>query len=142
MSNGGKHALYNAFLSILDPGDEVIVPAPYWVSYPEMIRLADGVPVELPTTEATGFRVTIDQLDAAVTPKTKALLFVSPSNPTGAVYPPRRDGGDRPLGRRPGALGGHRRDLRAPRLRGQPSLLDARPGAGARGPLSGHQRRG
>ena len=87
VSNGGKHALYNAFLSVLDPGDEVIVPAPYWVSYPEMIRLADGVPVELPATEATGFRVTIDQLEATVTPKTKALLFVSPSNPTGAVYP-------------------------------------------------------
>jgi len=87
VTNGGKHALYNAFLSILDPGDEVIVPAPYWVSYPEMIHLADGVTVELPTTEATGFRVTIDQLERAVTPKTKALLFVSPSNPTGAVYP-------------------------------------------------------
>jgi len=86
VTNGGKHALYNAFLSILDPGDEVIVPAPYWVSYPEMIHLADGVTVELPTTEATGFRVTIDQLERAVTPKTKALLFVSPSNPTGAVY--------------------------------------------------------
>ncbi len=87
VSNGGKHALYNAFLSILDPGDEVIVPAPYWVSYPEMIQLADGVTVELPTSEAMGFRVTIDQLERAVTPKTKALLFVSPSNPTGAVYP-------------------------------------------------------
>jgi aspartate aminotransferase len=86
--NGGKHALYNTFLSILDPGDEVLVPAPYWVSYPEMIRLADGVVVELPTTESTGFRVTIDQLEAAVTDRTKALLFVSPSNPTGAVYPP------------------------------------------------------
>ncbi len=86
--NGGKHALYNAFLSIVDPGDEVLVPAPYWVSYPEMVRLADGVVVELPTTEETGFRVTLEQLDAAVTDKTKALLFVSPSNPTGAVYPP------------------------------------------------------
>jgi aspartate/methionine/tyrosine aminotransferase len=88
VSNGGKHALFNAFLSLLDPGDEVLVPAPYWVSYPEMIRLADGVVVEIPTTEATGFRVTIDQLDAAFTERTKVLLFVSPSNPTGAVYPP------------------------------------------------------
>ena len=87
VANGGKQALYNAFLSILDPGDEVLVPAPYWVSYPEMIKLAAGVPVELPTTEATGFQVTIDQLDAALTEKTKALLFVSPSNPTGAIYP-------------------------------------------------------
>ena len=86
--NGGKHALFNAFLSTLDPGDEVLVPAPYWVSYPEMIKLADGVPVELPTTEETGFQVSIDQLEAAVTERTKMLLFVSPSNPTGAVYPP------------------------------------------------------
>ena len=87
VTNGGKQALYNTFLTLLDPGDEVIVPAPYWVSYPEMIKLADGVPVELPTTEATGFQVTLEQLEAAVTDKTKALLFVSPSNPTGAVYP-------------------------------------------------------
>ena len=87
VANGGKQALFNTFLTLLDPGDEVLLPAPYWVSYPEMIKLADGVPVELPTTEAGGFRVTIDQLDAAVTENTKALLFVSPSNPTGAVYP-------------------------------------------------------
>jgi aspartate/methionine/tyrosine aminotransferase len=88
VTNGGKHALYNAFLSLLDPGDEVLLPAPYWVSYPEMIKLAQGVVIELPTTEATGFRVTIEQLEAALTPKTKVLVFVSPSNPTGAVYPP------------------------------------------------------
>lgn len=88
VTNGGKQALYNTFMSLLDPGDEVLVPAPYWVSYPEMIKLAEGVPVALPTNEATGFRVTIDQLERAVTDKTKVLLFVSPSNPTGAVYPP------------------------------------------------------
>ena len=88
VTNGGKHALYNTFLSLLDPGDEVLVPAPYWVSYPEMIKLAQGVVVELPTTEETGFKVTIDQLERAVSGKTKVLLFVSPSNPTGAVYPP------------------------------------------------------
>jgi aspartate aminotransferase len=88
VSNGGKHALYNAFLSIIDPGDEVLVPAPYWVSYPEMIWLAEGQVVELKTAETTGFRVTLDQLEQATTDKTKALLFVSPSNPTGAVYPP------------------------------------------------------
>ena len=87
VANGGKHALYNTFMSVVDPGDEVLVPAPYWVSYPEMVKLAQGVPVEIPTTEETGFRVSIDQLDAALTPKTKVLLFVSPSNPTGAVYP-------------------------------------------------------
>ena len=88
VTNGGKHALYNTFLSLLDPGDEVLVPAPYWVSYPEMIKMAQGVVKELPTTEDTGFKVTIDQLEAALTDKTKVLLFVSPSNPTGAVYPP------------------------------------------------------
>jgi len=88
VTNGGKHAVYNTFQVLCDPGDEVLVPAPYWTSYPECIALGGGVPVVLPTTEATGFRVSIEQLDAAVTPRTKVLLFVSPSNPTGAVYPP------------------------------------------------------
>jgi aspartate aminotransferase len=85
---GGKHALFNAFLTLLDPGDEVLLPAPYWVSYPEMIKLAGGTAIALPTSEATGFRVGIDQLEAARTDRTKAIVFVSPSNPTGAVYPP------------------------------------------------------
>lgn len=88
VSNGGKHALYNAFLTVIDPGEEVIVPAPYWVSYPEMIRLAGGRVVEVATTEETGFRVTLDMLEANRTERTKMLLFVSPSNPTGAVYAP------------------------------------------------------
>ena len=87
VTNGGKHAVYNTFQVLCDPGDEILLPAPYWTSYPECITLGGGVPVVLPTTEATGFRVTIDQLDAARTSRTKALLFVSPSNPTGAVYP-------------------------------------------------------
>jgi aspartate/methionine/tyrosine aminotransferase len=87
ITNGGKHAVYNAFTALLDPGDEVLLPAPYWTTYPEPIRLAGGVPVVLPTDESTGFRVTVDQLEAALTPRTKVLLFVSPSNPTGAVYP-------------------------------------------------------
>jgi aspartate aminotransferase len=87
VTNGGKHAVYNAFLTIVDEGDEVLLPTPYWTTYPEPIRLAGGVPVELPTDERTGFRVTLDQLEAARTPQTKALVFVSPSNPTGAVYP-------------------------------------------------------
>jgi aspartate aminotransferase len=87
VTNGGKHAVYNTFQTLLDPGDEVLLPAPYWTTYPESIALSDGVPVVLPTTEATGFRVGVEQLDAAWTPRTKALLFVSPSNPTGAVYP-------------------------------------------------------
>lgn len=88
VTNGGKHAVYNAFQVLLDPGDEVLVPAPYWTSYPECISLAGGVTVALPTTEASGFQVSVEQLDAAYTERTKALLFVSPSNPTGAVYPP------------------------------------------------------
>ncbi|MFN2608839.1 MAG: pyridoxal phosphate-dependent aminotransferase [Acidimicrobiales bacterium] len=88
VTNGAKHALYSAFATLLDPGDEVLVPAPYWVSYPEAIRLAGGVPVIVPTDERTGFRATVDALEAACTPRTKLLLFVSPSNPTGAVYPP------------------------------------------------------
>ncbi|MGO9876202.1 MAG: pyridoxal phosphate-dependent aminotransferase [Acidimicrobiia bacterium] len=88
VTNGGKHAVYNTFQVLCDPGDEVLLPAPYWTSYPESITLGGGVPVVLPTTEVTGFRVAIEQLDEAVTPRTKALLFVSPSNPTGAVYPP------------------------------------------------------
>ena len=88
VSNGGKHSLFNIFLSLIDPGDEVLLPAPYWVSYPEQIRLAGGSVVELPTGVDSGFRVSLDQLEDAVTDRTKALVFVSPSNPTGAVYDP------------------------------------------------------
>jgi len=88
VTNGGKQAVYNTFAALLDPGDEVIVPAPYWTTYPEAIALAGGVPVEVPTDIAAGFRISLDQLDRAVTERTKALLFVSPSNPTGAVYSP------------------------------------------------------
>jgi aspartate/methionine/tyrosine aminotransferase len=87
VTNGGKQAIYNAFATLLDPGDEVIVPAPYWTTYPEAIALAGGVPVYVETDETTGFRATVDQLQAALTQRTKVLLFVSPSNPTGAVYP-------------------------------------------------------
>jgi aspartate aminotransferase len=86
VTNGGKHAVANTFEALIDPGDEVLLPAPYWTTYPEPIRLSGGVPVVLPTGEASGFRVTVDQLEAARTPRTKALVFVSPSNPTGAVY--------------------------------------------------------
>ena len=88
VTNGGKHAVYNTFQVLCDPGDEVLLPAPYWTSYPECITLGGGVPVVLPTSEASGFRVTVEQLETARTPRTKAMLFVSPSNPTGAVYPP------------------------------------------------------
>ena len=88
VTNGGKQALYNTFAALLDPGDEAILPAPYWTTYPESIRLAGGVPVEIMTDETTGYRVSIEQLEAAYTPRTKLLVFVSPSNPTGAVSSP------------------------------------------------------
>jgi aspartate aminotransferase len=87
ITNGGKQAIYEAFATLLDPGDEVLVPAPYWVTYPEVIALAGGVPVFVPTDASTGFRADVERLEAARTPRTKVLLFVSPSNPTGAVYP-------------------------------------------------------
>ncbi len=88
VTNGGKQAVYEAFATLLDPGDEVLLPAPYWTTYPESIRLAGGVPVEVLADETTGYRVSVDQLEAARTDRTKALLFCSPSNPTGAVYSP------------------------------------------------------
>jgi aspartate aminotransferase len=88
ITNGGKHAVFAAFATIVDPGDEVICPAPYWTTYPEAIALAGGRSVVVDTDETTGFRVTVDQLERALTPRTKALLFVSPDNPSGAVYPP------------------------------------------------------
>jgi aspartate/methionine/tyrosine aminotransferase len=87
ITNGGKHAVYNTFEALLNPGEEVLLPAPYWTTYPEPIALAGATPVVLPTDAASGFRVTVDQLEAARTENTKALVFVSPSNPTGAVYP-------------------------------------------------------
>ncbi len=87
VTNGGKHAVYNTFQTLLDEGDEVILPAPYWTTYPEAIKLADGVPVEVFAPASAGFLVTVEQLEAAYTECTKALVFVSPSNPTGAVYP-------------------------------------------------------
>ena len=88
VSSGAKHSLYNIFMVILNPGDEVLLPAPYWVSYPEQIRLAGGVVVALPTNEQTHFKITPAQLEAAITEKTKAILLNSPSNPTGSVYSP------------------------------------------------------
>ncbi len=86
VSNGAKHSLMNAFDAIINPGDEIIVPAPYWVSYTEMIKMADGVPVIIETKEEDGFEFTPEQLKAAITPKTKALVLNSPSNPTGMLY--------------------------------------------------------
>ncbi len=88
VTNGGKHAVCQAFATLLDPGDEVLLPTPYWTTYPEAITLAGGVPVLVHTDETSGYRVTVEQLEASCTARTKVLLFVSPSNPTGAVYPP------------------------------------------------------
>ncbi|WP_323959142.1 aminotransferase class I/II-fold pyridoxal phosphate-dependent enzyme [Arthrobacter sp. JZ12] len=86
VTNGGKQAVYESFATLLDPGDEVLVPTPYWTTYPEAIRLAGGVPVEVFAGPEQSYLVTVDQLEAARTERTKVLLFVSPSNPTGAVY--------------------------------------------------------
>ena len=86
ITNGGKHAVANTFEALLDPGDEVIIPAPYWTTYPESAALVGGVPVIVPTDESTGFKVTVPMLDAVWTERSKLLVFVSPSNPTGAVY--------------------------------------------------------
>jgi aspartate aminotransferase len=86
VTNGGKQAVEEAFATLLDPGDEVLLPAPYWTTYPEVVRLAGGVPVAVPTTAESGYKVTVEQLERALTSRTKVLLFVSPSNPTGAVY--------------------------------------------------------
>lgn len=86
VTNGGKQAVYSAFATLLDPGDEVLLLAPYWTTYPESIALADGVPIQVTADESTGYRVTVEQLEAARTERTKVLLFNSPSNPAGTVY--------------------------------------------------------
>jgi len=88
VTNGGKQAVYQTFAALLNPGDEALLPAPYWTTYPEAIALAGGKTVQVDTDETSGYLATIDQLEAARTDKTKLVLFVSPSNPTGAVYPP------------------------------------------------------
>src|SRR5690606_4482966 len=88
VTNGGKQAVYQSIATVVDEGDEVILPSPYWTTYPEVVKLAGGVPVEVFAGADQGYRVTVEQLEAARTPKTKLLIFVSPSNPTGAVYSP------------------------------------------------------
>lgn len=88
VTNGGKHSLYNLMMAMIDPGDEVIIPAPYWVSYPEMVKLAGGVPVIVKTTAETGYKITPEQLRQAITDKTQLFILNSPSNPTGMVYTP------------------------------------------------------
>lgn len=86
ISNGGKHAILNAVAAVVEEGDEVIIPSPYWLTYPEVVRFFGGVPVYVPTTRQNGFKMTAEQLEAAITPKTAMLIFNSPCNPTGAVY--------------------------------------------------------
>src|SRR6186997_2493193 len=86
VGTGGKQVLYNAFMATLNPGDEVIIPAPYWVSYPDMVLLAGGEPVEVMSTMADGFKIKPEALEKAITAKTKWIIFNSPSNPTGAAY--------------------------------------------------------
>lgn len=86
ITNGGKHAVYTAIHCLIDPGDEVLLPAPYWVTYPSVVELAGGVTVPIETDESSGFKVTVEQLEKEFTDRTKMLIFVSPSNPTGAVY--------------------------------------------------------
>ncbi|MCD8543191.1 MAG: pyridoxal phosphate-dependent aminotransferase [Gammaproteobacteria bacterium] len=86
VSNGAKHSIYNALIALVNSGDEVIIPAPYWVSYPDMVKLAGGVPVIIPTTIDNHFKITPDQLEQAITPKTKLVFFNSPSNPSGKIY--------------------------------------------------------
>jgi len=88
VTNGGKHAVATTFMTLINPGDEVLIPAPYWTTYPEAVYLAGGIPVPVMTDEANGFRVTVEDLERARTPRTKLLVFVSPSNPTGAVVRP------------------------------------------------------
>ncbi|AFZ06179.1 Aspartate transaminase [Oscillatoria nigro-viridis PCC 7112] len=88
VTNGGKHSLYNLMMALIDPGDEVIIPAPYWLSYPEMVKLASGSPVIVRTDASTGYKITPEQLSRAITPKTKLFVLNSPSNPTGMVYTP------------------------------------------------------
>ncbi|MEH2069041.1 MAG: pyridoxal phosphate-dependent aminotransferase [Nostoc sp.] len=88
VTNGGKHSLYNLIVALIDPGDEVIIPAPYWLSYPEMVTLAGGVSIIVRTDATTGYKITPEQLRKAITPKTKLFVLNSPSNPTGMVYTP------------------------------------------------------
>ncbi len=86
VTNGGKHSLYNLMMALIDPGDEVVIPAPFWLSYPEMVKLAGGIPVIVPTDSSTDYKITAEALNAAITPKTKLFILNSPSNPSGVIY--------------------------------------------------------
>src|SRR5262249_2822807 len=123
VGTGGKQVLYNALMATINPGDEVIIPAPYWVSYPEMVALAGGEPVSVVCTAETGFKLQPEALDRAITPKTKSIILCSPSNPVAAVAPDRcrvhegrAEGAHRRAGQASTCLGHDRRHVRAPRL--------------------------
>ena len=122
VSNGAKHCIANALLALVDPGDEVVIPAPHWVSYGELVKLAGGIPISLPTLAVRGLQAPGRRgLEAAMGPRTKALILCSPSNPTGAVYSGERARGPRGRPRAPSSRLGHqRRGLRAHRLRRRP----------------------
>ena len=95
VSNGAKHSCYNAILATCEPGDEVIIPSPYWVSYPDMVRLAGAEPVIVQTNERNGWKMTAEEFENAMTPRTKMVIMNSPGNPSGSVYTPRGTGSDR-----------------------------------------------
>ncbi len=142
VSTGGKQVLFNALLATVNPGDEVVIPAPYWVSYPDMVQFAGGRPVIVEGRLETGFKITPEALDAAITPRTKWLIFNSPSNPTGAGYSrDRAEGADRRAARPSPRLGDDRRHVRAHRLSAL-RLLDAGRGraAAARADADGQRR--
>ena len=141
VTNGGKHAVFTAFAALCDPGDEVICPAPYWTTYPEAITLAGGVPVVVQTDETTGFKVTVEQLEAALHAAHQGAAVRQPRQPQRRDLLARRGRGDRSLGRRQGRVGAHRRDLRAPRLRRQPVRQHAHRRARAGRPVRHRQRR-
>ena len=125
VTNGGKQAVYEAFATLLDPGDEVLLPTPYWTTYPESIRLAGGVPVEVLTDETSGYLVTVEQLAGRADPADEGAAVLLPVQPDRCGLRPGAGRADRPLGARARRLGRHRRDLRAPRLRRRGVLVDA-----------------
>src|SRR6185503_12236760 len=112
VSSGAKQTIYNLCMAVLDPGDEAVIPAPYWVSYPDMVLLADGLPVTPNCPASAGYKLTPRQLEAAITPKTRLLLINSPCNPTGAAYSRRMARARRRAGAAPARAHRHRRHVR------------------------------
>ena len=114
VGTGGKQVIFNALMATLNPGDEVIIPAPYWVTYPDIVLLAEGKPVVVPCGQKNGFKLQAEELDAAITPNTKWLIFEQPSNPDRRrLYPRRAEGADRRAAQASACLGADRRHVRA-----------------------------